>query len=59
MQFLVTGYDGTDEKALDRRLAVREDHVERNDKLRDAGHLLYAVANPRSGRQNDRILHDL
>ena len=44
MQFLVTGYDGTDEKALDRRMAVREDHIERNDKLRDAGHLLYAVA---------------
>jgi uncharacterized protein YciI len=44
MQFLLTGYDGTDEKALDRRLAVREDHIERNDKLRDAGNLLYAVA---------------
>jgi len=44
MQFLVTGYDGTDEKALDRRLAVRQNHIERNDELRDAGHLLYAVA---------------
>jgi uncharacterized protein YciI len=44
MQFLVTGYDGTDEKALNRRLAVREEHIERNDKLRDSGNLLYAVA---------------
>ena len=44
MQFLLMGYDGTDEKALDRRMAVREAHIERNDKLRDEGHLLFAVA---------------
>jgi uncharacterized protein YciI len=44
MQFLLIGHDGTDEGALDRRMAVREDHIARNDKLRDAGHLLYAVA---------------
>jgi uncharacterized protein len=44
MQFLLIGYDGTDEQALPRRLAVRESHIARNDELRDAGHLLYAVA---------------
>ncbi|QUH24536.1 YciI family protein [Serpentinicella alkaliphila] len=27
MQFMITGYDGTDENALDRRLAVREEHL--------------------------------
>jgi len=27
MQFLVLGYDGRDEKALERRMAVREDHL--------------------------------
>jgi uncharacterized protein len=44
MQFLVIGYDGTDEQALPRRLAVRERHIARNDELRDAGNLLYGVA---------------
>ena len=28
MQFLVIAYDGTDEAALDRRMAVREAHIE-------------------------------
>lgn len=28
MQYIVTGYDGTDEKAMERRLAVRENHLE-------------------------------
>ncbi len=28
MQFLIYAFDGTDEKALDRRLAAREDHLE-------------------------------
>jgi uncharacterized protein len=44
MQFLVIGYDGTDEQALSRRLAVRENHIARNDELRDEGKLLYGVA---------------
>ena len=44
MQFLLIAYDGTDDKALDRRLAVREAHIERNDELRDQGHLHFGVA---------------
>lgn len=32
MQYLVTAYDGTDEKALERRLAVREEHLESVEK---------------------------
>lgn len=27
MQFLVTGYDGKDEKAIERRLAYRDEHL--------------------------------
>jgi uncharacterized protein YciI len=27
MQYIITAYDGTDEKALERRLAVREEHL--------------------------------
>ncbi len=44
MQFLVIGYDGTDEKALERRLAVRAAHIALGDKLRDAGKMLYGAA---------------
>jgi uncharacterized protein len=44
VQFLVLGYDGDDEGALDRRLAVRQAHLAQADQLTDAGHLLYAVA---------------
>jgi len=44
MQFLVIGYDGTDEKALERRLAVREAHIALGDKMRDAGKMLYGAA---------------
>ncbi len=44
MQFLVIGYDGTDEKALERRLAVRESHIALGDKMRDAGNMLYGAA---------------
>ena len=44
MQFLLIAYDGTDDKALDRRMAVRHEHVERNDELRDEGNLLFGAA---------------
>lgn len=44
MQYLILGYDGEDEKALERRLKVREKHIELGDKMRDAGKMLYGAA---------------
>jgi uncharacterized protein len=44
MQFLILGYDGTDEHALDRRLAARTAHTALGDKMRDAGKMLYGAA---------------
>jgi uncharacterized protein YciI len=44
MQFLVTGYDGTDEKALERRMAAREAHLALGDKMMQEGKMLYAAA---------------
>jgi hypothetical protein len=44
MQFLVLGYDGKDDQALERRLAVREAHIALGDKMRDAGKMLYGAA---------------
>lgn len=44
MQFIVTGYDGTDEGALERRLAVREEHLKLAKSMADEGKLLYAMA---------------
>lgn len=44
MRYLLLGYDGTDEGALDRRLAAREEHLENLEKLVKSGNILYAVA---------------
>jgi uncharacterized protein YciI len=44
MQFLVLGYDGDDPGALDRRLAVREDHLALGDKLTARGEMLVGFA---------------
>lgn len=44
MQFLVAGYDGDDEGALNRRMKVRADHVALGDRLVASGNMLYGVA---------------
>jgi len=44
MQFIVTGYDGTDDKALDRRMAAREAHLAMAGNLYKKGRWLYAAA---------------
>jgi uncharacterized protein YciI len=43
MQFIVIAYDGTDEGALERRLAVREAHLESAKKMFEADKWLYAA----------------
>ena len=40
MQFLVTAYDGKDDGALDRRMSVREAHINGANELKEAGHLI-------------------
>lgn len=44
MQFMVLGYDGKDEQALERRLAVREAHLKKAAELSESGKWLYASA---------------
>ncbi|PLT35208.1 YciI family protein [Bacillus sp. V5-8f] len=44
MQYIVTAYDGTDEKAIDRRLKVREEHLEGVERRVKEGHHLYGGA---------------
>lgn len=44
MQFLIIGRDGKDSKALERRLKVRPAHIERGEKLRQAGNFWYGAA---------------
>lgn len=44
MQFIVTGYDGTDTGAEKRRLAVREEHLKLANSMREEGKLLFAAA---------------
>lgn len=43
MQFIVIAYDGTDAKALERRMAVREEHLKQAKMFYDSGKWLYAV----------------
>ena len=44
MQFIVIGRDGTDENALDRRMAAREAHLETAKVMHETGRWLYAAA---------------
>ena len=43
MQFIVIAYDGPDEKALERRLAVREAHLQSAKEMFESGKWLYAA----------------
>jgi uncharacterized protein len=44
MQFLLIAYDGNDPKALQRRMNVREDHLNGISVLKKAGEFLYGGA---------------
>ncbi|MCP3872713.1 MAG: hypothetical protein GY699_06095 [Desulfobacteraceae bacterium] len=44
MQFLVLGYDGKDDDAINRRLAARDDHLNQAKQFVEAGQWLYAAA---------------
>lgn len=44
MQFIVTGYDGKDEGAIDRRMAAREAHLAMAGEMYESGKWLYAAA---------------
>lgn len=43
MQFLVLGYDGSDEQAAERRAAAREAHLSLIGEMKDAGSVLIAA----------------
>lgn len=44
MNFLVTGYDYKDKEALERRMAVRELHMDNIVSMKEKGEILYAAA---------------
>ncbi len=44
MQYIVRGLDGTDEKALERRMAARQNHLDMAKKMYQSGYWLYAAA---------------
>ena len=44
MQFLLLAYDGTDPEALQRRLKVRENHLEKIECLKKEGEFLFGGA---------------
>ncbi len=44
MQFILMGYDGKDEGALDRRMAVRGEHLAKVEILKKSGEFLFGGA---------------
>ena len=44
MQFLLLGYDGTDPGATDRRLKVRQEHLDKISTLKKSGEFLFGGA---------------
>lgn len=44
MQFIVIGRDGTDDQALERRMAAREEHLATAGAMHESGNWLYAAA---------------
>ena len=44
MQFLIIGRDGKDKEAIERRLAVRQDHIDLGEQLRRSGNMWYGAA---------------
>ncbi len=57
MQFLVIGHDGTDEKATERRQAVRRAHIDLGDNLVRSGNIWYgAVLLDENGSMNGSML---
>ncbi len=44
MQFIVMGYDGTDDQALERRMKAREAHLNMASEMHKMGKWLYAAA---------------
>jgi uncharacterized protein len=44
MQYIITAYDGNDDKALERRLAAREEHLKGVEQRLQAGQHLYGAA---------------
>ncbi len=43
MHFIIIAYDGTDERALERRMAVRQAHLDNAEKMHEKGTLKYAA----------------
>ena len=44
MQYLIIGLDGKDSEAMNRRLAIREEHIKLGDKLLKSGNMWYGAA---------------
>ena len=51
MQFLIIGRDGDDEKAMERRLAARQAHINMGEALLKSGNMWYGAAILGDGEQ--------
>ena len=44
MQFLLIAYDGSDDKALERRMSSRQAHIDYCEKLKENGNMTFGIA---------------
>jgi uncharacterized protein YciI len=60
MQFLLIAYDDTDSEALDRRLRVRQEHLNKIGNLKKAGEFLFggAILNEEGKMTGSMVLYD-
>jgi len=60
MQFLLLAYDGTDSTAQERRLSVRQEHLDKISKLKKTGEFLFggAILNDEAKMIGSMILYE-
>jgi len=60
MQFLLLAYDGTDAGAQDRRLKIRQEHLDKIEKLKKTGEFLFggAILNDNGQMIGSMIVYD-
>jgi uncharacterized protein YciI len=60
MQFLLLAYDGTDSGAPDRRLSVRQEHLDKINSLKKSGEFLFggAILNDEGKMIGSMILYE-
>ena len=60
MQFILTGYDGTDADAQSRRMYVRDKHLDNARRLKEDGNLIWggAILDDKGNMKGSAVVYD-